>query len=160
MALTIEDGSIVSGANSYITDAEFTAYADARSVTYAATAELREPFIIKAMDYLESFEYDGYRVEPDNQLFNFPRHTIYANGRWIVSTTIPREIKNAQIEAAIAAISQDLLITSTNQNIQKEKLDVMEVSYFSRGKNSKVRLDSVNRWLCPFLIDTAKLVRV
>jgi len=160
MALTIEDGSIVANANSYVTDTEYTTYAADRGLTIGTDAAAREIELIKAMDYLESFEYQAYRSDPDIQLFNFPRRNVYANGRYIDSDEIPREIKSAQIEAAIFANTGDLQINETLQNIQKEKIDVLEVSYFSRGKPTTIRVSSVMRYLEPFLLDTSALVRV
>ena len=52
MALIIEDGSIVEDANSFTTDAEFVAYADARGYTLPDTESVRDQLQIKAMDYL------------------------------------------------------------------------------------------------------------
>ena len=158
--LIIEDGSIVANANSYITDLELTDYADLRGTSYPTLSADREFLIIKAMDYLNTFEYAGIRSEAENQLLDFPRYSIWVNERYIQSNEIPREIKYAQIEAALAYNTQELLINETVNNVQREKLDVLEVSYFSGGKNSKVRLDKVNHYLKPFLIDTDTLVRV
>jgi len=159
MALIIEDGTIVANANSYVTDAEFTDYADSRLIDYPLTPEAREPLIIKAMDYLETQSYAGNRTDGAEQLFSFPRVGVWANDRSIASDEVPREIKNAQIEAAFELSTQELLINSSVQNVQREKLDVLEVSYFKGGSSPKIRLDKVNRWLAPFLVDTNELVR-
>ena len=50
MALVIEDGSRVAGANSYVTLAEARAFASARGVTLSAVDATLEPFVIKAFD--------------------------------------------------------------------------------------------------------------
>jgi len=160
MALIIEDGSIVAGSNSYVTDAEFTAYATARLISYPDTAVLREPLIIKAMDYLESKVYAGVRTTPSDQELSWPRQNVTANDRLVASDEIPREMKNAQIEAALELDSQELLVNSSVQNIQREKLDVIEVTYFDSGSNPKLKLEKVNRWLAPFLADVTQLDRV
>ena len=159
MALTIEDGTVVSSANSYITDAEFTAYADSRGFTYPTTAALREPLIIRAMDYLENQPYKGWRVDPDNQLLPFPRSNVWSNGRVIDSTEIPRELKSAQNEAAIAAYTQDLQINTVTENVASESLGSLSISYHNRGKSGKIRLDRVMNYLASLLTVSDSLVR-
>lgn len=52
MALIVEDGTGVSGANSYADLATIRAYAEARQVTLPADPNL-EAFVFKGMDYLE-----------------------------------------------------------------------------------------------------------
>ena len=52
MALIVEDGTGVSGANSYADLATIRAYAEARQVTLPADPNL-EAFVLKGMDYLE-----------------------------------------------------------------------------------------------------------
>jgi len=160
MAITVEDGSIVAGANSYVTDEEFTNYADLRGFSYPASAALREPLIILAMDYLENKSYQGARVEPGNQSLPFPRSNVWINGRSVGSNEILQNLKNAQIEAAIAANTQELQINTVSENVQSESMEGLSVSYHSRGSSGKVRLDRVNTWLSGLLVDTSKLVRV
>lgn len=161
MALVIEDGTIVANANSYVTDAEYVAYAAARGKTIGLDAAAREIELILANDYLEGQEFKGWRVEPDNQELAWPRSNVLANGRFIDSGTIPKELKNAQIEAAIAANTLELQINSLSGNVQKERLGEMEVSYFSHGNAEKIRLDRVNNYLKHLLLtDSDSLVRV
>ncbi len=159
MSLTIEDGSIVAGANSYTTDAEFVAYAADRGFIIPSTESERDILQILAIDYLDGLNYKGYRTEPSNQSLAFPRHGIYANDRWISSDEIPNELKNAQMEAAIAANSQDLLVNESKSNVSREKMDVLEVAYFSGGQWSKVRLGRVSSYLNPFIDRQIGLIR-
>ncbi len=53
MAIVVEDGTVVAGANSYITRASAIAYAAARGVTLANTTAT-DAQVVKAFDYLES----------------------------------------------------------------------------------------------------------
>jgi len=72
--LTVEDGSIVTGANSYVSLAAARSYAAARGATVPAADADLEVMIIKAMDYLESHrdQFLGDSVERDQPL-SFPR---------------------------------------------------------------------------------------
>ena len=153
--LIIEDGTIIANANSYTTDAELVAYAAARGLTIDATESARDILQIKATDFLEGKIYIGSKVEPDNQYLMFPRSNVYAFERTIDSDEIPRELKYAQMEAAIAAYSQSLLVNSSENNTQRETLGSLEVEYFSRGSSERIRLDRVNNYLSPFLANNS-----
>ena len=159
MALTIEDGTIVSNANSYVTDLEYVTYAAFRGLSIGTSAAIRETELIKSMDYLQNQDYIGLRTEPDNQILPWPRRSAYLYGRTIDSATIPQELKNAQIEGAVAAFTQLLQINEVTENVSSEKLDTLSISYHSRGKSGRIRLDRVNTWLEPLLEDTQTLVR-
>ena len=55
------------------------------------------------------------------------------------------------MEGGIAAKAQPLLINGSDQNIERQKLDTLEVSYFSGGSFQNVRLDRVENYLKPLL---------
>ena len=154
MTLIIEDGTIVTGANSYVTDGEYTTYATARGITVGVDVTAREIELILAMDYVEGHreEFKGDKEQRD-QPVQWPRVSVWIDGFPLDASTIPQELKSAQIEAAIAVASGgELLINSTcNQNIQTEKLDVMSVSYFDGGNWENIRLDRVDNVLDPLL---------
>lgn len=147
MALIVEDGSIVPGANTYITDQELTDYADARGLTYPATAPDREQLLIKAMDYLHDQKYKGNRTNPEKQILDWPRSNVFSNERYIDHDEIPYELKNAQAEAALAEQTQSLLVNNTEQNVTKEKLDTLEVEYANGGSWETQRLERVDAYL-------------
>ena len=61
MALTVENGTLVANANSYVSAANYTAWADARGFTYPGLPELEQK-ILRAMDYIESLQFVGLWV--------------------------------------------------------------------------------------------------
>ena len=159
MAIVIEDGTIVANANSYTTDAELVAYAADRGLTLPATSTERDILQVLATDYLNDQNYKGYRADPSNQYMSFPRSGVYAYDRVIASDEIPKELKFAQMEAAIAANSLTLLTNESKSNVQREKMDVLEVSYFSGGAWTKTHLARVSNYLSEFLEDNTELMR-
>ena len=160
MALIIEDGSIVANANSYTTDSELIAYASARGVTIPVLEADRDILQIKAVDFINSNESDMQGIRTDStQVLSFPRVGVYANDYYVESDVIPLTLKNAQLEAAIVAYTQTLITRETTQNIQKEKVDALEVSYFANGKRTKTNFNTVFNYLSPVLKDVNKLVR-
>lgn len=148
MTLIVEDGSIVPNANTYVSDAEYTAYCDARGLTYGADAAAREKEIIKGMDLIESYrdQFQGSKTQYTQPL-QWPRVAVYIDDYPVDSDSIPKELKYALIEAASASNTTDIIVNQTNSNIKKEKVDVLEVEYFDGGENTSVILGRVNVYL-------------
>ena len=160
MALIIEDGSIVTDATSYNTDVELAAYAAARGYTLPATEAERDILQIKAMDFINANEncMQGFRVAEEQEL-SFPRNGVVVNGFLIASDQIPKTLKQAQNEASILVQTVALLTGTSVQNIQSEKLDVLEVSYFKGGKRVQLDAGKIYNYLSPVLKNVNKLVR-
>jgi hypothetical protein len=157
--LIIEDGTIVANANSYTTDAEFVAYAALRGLTIPALEADRDTLQILASDWAANKSYQGLYVDADNQYLPFPRSDVYAYGRTVDSATIPKELKRALMEAAIAASTHSLLLNETNQNVTKQKVDVIEVEFGSGGAWKTIRVGRAMNYLQPFLVDNDQLAR-
>lgn len=131
MALIIEDGSIVANANSYVTLAEARAFALARGVTLSAVDATLEPFVIKAMDFLESMrnEYQGTKVSKDQRL-QWPRTGVVCDGFDVEDTEIPLVLKDAQCQLIMdGTAGSDLLPNSDGREVIREKIDVLETEY-------------------------------
>lgn len=96
MAIVVEDGTVVAGANSYITRASAIAYAAARGVTLADTTAT-DVLIVKAFDYLESLrsQFKGELVEYD-QPAAWPRAGATIEGYDWSNDEIPRQVIAAQ----------------------------------------------------------------
>lgn len=160
MALIVEDGSQVENSNTFVDDATYVAYAALNGLTIAPTAEQREIDLLTGMNYLLGKEdlFQGYRVTSTQSTF-FPRTDVYLFGWSINSDTIPELIKKAQMEAAAYNTSGSLLNNTVMNNVQSEKVDVLEVTYFKGGSRSNVNLQRVNVHLKPLYKDSDKLVR-
>ena len=155
MALIIEDGSIVAGANSFTTDAEFQAYATARNITLPATEPERDALQILAVDYLFSVEdkMKGCRVSIEQEL-PYPRKGVCYNGFAVPSNSIPQALKNAQMELAIQVNTSDILVSEQTQNLASfDVKDVYSESYHGGGSWTEVRTDKANAYLNPLLVN-------
>ena len=153
MPLIIEDGSIVAGANSFVTVEQFVAYAKARNISIPVISSEREALLIRAVDYLFSKEQElkGSRVSPDQELM-YPRKGVCANGFIVASDAIPSNLKNAQMELGMQAHTSDLLISGTNQNLESFNVDgVYSESYHSGGSWEQVRTERADAYLNPLL---------
>lgn len=155
--LIIEDGSVVANSNSYASDAELKAYALLRGKTVPATQPEREALLVLAMDYIESYRAQFIGEKTDyTQPLQWPRSGAYIDGYDVGYNTIPQELKNAQMEAAIISNSNSLLQTGSVKNVQKEKVDVIERTYFSGGSWEAIRTDTVDVYLDVLLSNSGK----
>lgn len=145
MALIIEDGSIVAGADSYVTTAEITAYANKRGFTVPTSESDLEKIAILAIDYMQSKKYIGNLVESD-QALAFPRREIED----LADDVIPQAIKNAQIELAIAAHSNDLLMSEPTATVQSESTGTTSTTYLG-GLTAEFVSARVNMFLSQYL---------
>lgn len=145
MALIIEDGSIVANADSYVTTAEITAYADKRGFTVPTLTADLEKLAILAIDYMQSKNYIGNLVE-SGQALAFPRRDIED----LADDVIPQAIKNAQIELAIAAHTNDLLMSEPTATVQSESTGTTSTTYLG-GLSSAFVSERVNMFLSQYL---------
>lgn len=132
--LVVEDGSIVSGANTYATIAEYISYAADRGVTVTDTDTFKIQ-LIKAADYIGTKETQlkGDTVEKTQPLA-FPRNNITDIDGWSYNNDeIPYRVKETQMSLALdIQAGEDLYNKSQSgaQGIKREKVDgAVEVEY-------------------------------
>lgn len=150
--IIVEDGSIVANANSYNTVAELDAFALLRGVTLPSTTAEKEVLLIQGTDYTETFwnRFQGSLVS-EVQVLQFPRNNVSVNGFRVAATTIPQTLKNAQLQASIESNIEELT-PNTGQNIKKEKVDVIEVTYQDgTGSLYAPTFPKVDKYLDPLL---------
>lgn len=130
MALIVEDGSIVIGANSYVTTAEIRAYADSRGISLPAENSALEIMAVLAFDYIESFylQFGGKRTQV-GQRTAWPRTGVVVEDYTVGPHEIPWQLKEAQCQATAEAIEADLMPNPSGGAIKSEKVDVIEVVY-------------------------------
>jgi hypothetical protein len=145
MALVIEDGSGVTGANSYISEADARTYASDRGLTLPAAGTGTDPLIallIKAKDYIESFraEFQGVKAASTNPL-QWPRSGAYLDGYLIGDDEVPDVLPQAQAQLAIDAynggVAQDLMPSSDGREVVAEAVEgAVSVQYAQNGDNN------------------------
>lgn len=166
MALTKEDGSIVSGANTFASLAEIRSFASARGVTMPADDAALEVIATKAMDYLISKEsrFMGKRVSAV-QTLPFPRTGIRLNGYAVEPTTIPGALVSAQCALCMAIKDTDLMpVNKGVGSIKRRKVGDLETEYTGTGLSySTPSSPLVDSFLLPFYsssFDSPTVIRV
>lgn len=155
MALVVEDGSIVAGAESYCTVAYATTYHSNRGNTdWASLASdtVREQCLRKATDYMTQLyrsRWMGERVDDDQEL-DWPRESVKVDGFDVLTTIVPVEIKNACAELALKSSAATLLADQT-QNVLQKQVDSLRVVYDGFSPQS-VRYKAIDAMLAPYLV--------
>lgn len=117
MALTVEDGSDVAGANAYVNEAFVTTYLQdrgrkAENGWNAADSTTRQAAIIKATDYVEQ-RFRGQwrgRKKSATQDLSWPRSDARDDDEFdYADDTVPASLKQAVAEYAVRALATVLL---------------------------------------------------
>lgn len=132
IAIIVEDGSIVVGANSYVTVADAIDYAASRGVVLSA-GDPTAILLIKAMDYLEAQSYSGLRTDASQEL-DFPRTRSDYCGKPVTDDAnahiIPKQLKVAQMQLAmIASDGTELMPISDGRVMTKQVVGPIETDW-------------------------------
>ena len=158
MPLIIEDGTKPAGANSYVTDEEYTAYAALRGYEIGSDEATRESELIKATDYLDKYrdKFKGVKSTRDQSL-SWPRYNVVIDGYSIDHDEIPTELKRAQMELAKLSVTVDLTPSGSIQNVASQKLVDLSVSYHDGGSWAVVQHGAVDLFLNALIVNSGQL---
>lgn len=131
--------AVIVGTDSYVSEAELTAYATARGLTLEGDANVA---LIRAMDYLGVQDWSGYRTV-STQPLDFPR-----NGE----TDIPPSIKTAQMQLAIVYDGGGDPLSPVGPAVKREKVDVLETEY-QVGAGVVTAYPMIDRLIAPYIAD-------
>lgn len=153
MALIVEDGSIVAGANTYIDEAEAATILDDR---FGVTATITEQELKAAAQYLEGYcdQYKGTKVQ-SNQSLCWPRQGVYIDCELFPNDEIPDDLKTAQALAAYEENQGNSLQPNvSNQTVQSKSIaGQITVQYAENGLSTGTQFTKVNQYLKPLLAD-------
>jgi hypothetical protein len=136
MALVVEDGSLVTGANSYITLAEFKTWADSRGIDYGTDYTL-EQNILRATDYFERLHFIGWKTN-ETQPLQWPRVEALIDGYYVDSTEIPKEVKVAIYEATVAQIQGNSQLNTQDRRTISETVGDISITYAANSENRTI----------------------
>lgn len=148
--------------NSYITVADATTYFDNRldaSDWTAATADNKAAALITATSWLDTVEFYGDR-SATTQALKWPRTDVTCDGVEATAAFIPREIKDATCEAALALLRNPTMlrgVVTAPGSYDEVTLGDLSVKY--RGQGEVESLQSITDalpWLRSFLKCWAK----
>ncbi len=134
MALTIEDGTGVTGADSYATRAGYIAFASDYYGETVANEDAIDAPLRRATAYLDGLRWKGSRTNGRSQPLAWPRKSMVdCDGNDIGENTIPDELLTAEYELARAEAASPGVLSPQgslrDSVVNKEKVDVIEVGY-------------------------------
>ena len=106
--IVVEDGTVVSGSNSYTTVSGITVYAEDYGLSAWTSTDItdtmREQAVFKSMRYLEALPWKGTKYSADQNL-EWPRSYVYdRNGYLVDDDVVPQAVINAQCEIAVLCL--------------------------------------------------------
>ena len=161
MALIVEDGTIVTGAESYISVADADAYFLARgNAAWAALtpAATKEAALRKATDYMTGrygLRWKGERVS-ELQALDWPR--LWCERRNVINgafplywddTTVPVAVQRACAELAVRASAGEL-VPDVGAQVKSETVGPISVVYADGARQSD-SYRAIDAMLAPFL---------
>jgi hypothetical protein len=154
VALVVEDGSIVTGANSYVDVATARTYATDRGLTLSADDATVESQLVLAMDYLEALrdEYQGSKTDTTTpQNLQWPRQNVVIDGEDFSDSAIPVELVDAQCRLAVEQeTGYDLFPTDSGKFITKEQTGPLVTEYSEKIVPGQMpRISAVDSLLKP-----------
>lgn len=135
MAIVVEDGSIVTGANSYVSEAELTTYATARGVTLTGNTE---ELLIRSMDYIEGLDFKGVKFTQDQPLV-WPRVNVVVDTYLVSADAIPLLLQEGQIETAMAIDNGEDQLADIPRTKIKSTVGPISVTYSEGSTTNLVR---------------------
>ena len=166
--LTVEDGSQVDGADTYVDLDYVAAYALKLGLTWDGTLTEREQAIARSMIYLEAFEkrYCGQRVGTVQDTA-WPRSAVpdLSGQGYVATDTIPKRIKDAQAEGAIIELANPGTLLQAAAAVtgaikrQRKKMGPMETEseYFEGATAAETKnFERLKALIAPYLKTKAK----
>jgi hypothetical protein len=139
----------------YTTDDAFIAFALARGVT--VTAPNAAIALTKALDYMETKQYKGYKTG-DEQVLDWPRQYVYVDNVLLDSATVPSGIVKAQHVIALSIANGYDPLATIERAVKREKVDVLEVEYQPNASSSPI-LRSINAALSDYVASATSVMR-
>src|SRR5574343_142018 len=138
MALVIEDGSGVAGADSYATAAELVSRAAAYGWTIPATEAEQEVLLRRAAEAMNARLWKGTRVDA-LQALAWPREAVIVDAELIPSTMIPAGIQYGQMALAAEIYADDVAPPEADTGaVIEQTVDVITVKYATVNNAGKV----------------------
>jgi hypothetical protein len=131
--LTIEDGTGVTGANSYVSAATIRTYASYHGVTLPAAGTGVDPvevLAIKATEYIDARrdEFQGEKIS-STQARQFPRSDVWVDGFLVDDDELPQCLLDAECQLACDAYAQSLFVNSTGRTVTSKTIGPLAWTY-------------------------------
>lgn len=153
MVWTVEDGTLIDGANTYIDTEDAISYAADRGITI--DSEDIDVLMTKAMDYLETRIYIGDLVDED-QALQQPRDYVYVNGVLQTATQLVARMAKAECEIIISLQQGYDPLAVIERAVKEEAFASFKQVYMDNSVTNSIN-PKINMWLSPLLVNEGGL---
>lgn len=160
MSLTVEDGSLPNGANSYVSVSDTRTFAAARGLSLPASGApgdaAIEVLLTTALDYIEALraEFQGSKLSK-SQVLQWPRSGVYIDGFAVGTDEIPACLVQAQMRIACYAYANGGALTAVSDGrvVVEERIEgAVDIKYADHGDNKpQPQFPEADRLLAPLL---------
>ena len=147
MTLIVENGTVVTNADSYVSVTDYTTWAAARAIEYDASAV--EAQILRAMDYIETLRFIGQK-STKGQALQFPRVGVVIDGYELAYNEIPTQLKRAVYESVKAESEGASQLANIERRTLSEKVGEIAVQY-AENSDSTTSVIAINKALYKLL---------
>lgn len=158
MAITIivEDGTVVTNANSFVSLVDARTKAEALGLVISADDETAKSQLTQSYYQLKR----SYQSRLQGQIVNstqtgiFPRYNVIANGFYVPSNEVPEDVINAQLAYADSINKgADVNQTAKAQEVSSESLDGVGSKTYKDGSSRRTTpyVPGVSQWLQPYM---------
>lgn len=137
MTIIVEDGSVVAGANSYITLEQYRTWANQRGFVSEESDAVLKRHILRAMDYFEQLLFIGNKAN-ENQPLQWPRTEALIDGYYADATEIPSQVKRALYEAVKVEADGNSQLLTQDRRTSRERIGDIEVVYADNSENRTI----------------------
>lgn len=159
MALIIEDGSVVVGADSFVSVGNADIYLANFGFTEWAPLDtaVKESLLRQAAQYIKQKYQSRWKgsIADASQTLSWPRVNVWmdnmAEDYELTTGTVPQDVVSAQCELALLAMTGPLFPVDTGeQEVIKQKVDTLEIQYSEGSGSSVPKYTSVDYLLQPY----------
>lgn len=141
MAFTVEDGTGLAAANSYLAVADADTYhTDRGNAAWTGTDAVKQAALIAASQYVDTnYRFKGARAN-EAQAMEWPRTGVEDwSGFTVASDSLPARLTDAVAELALLALSEDLTpALDRGGAVKSEKVGSISITYADNAPATKV----------------------
>lgn len=156
LALTVETGAGVEGANSFATLAQARDFALLRGVVLSATDSVLTAYLVKATDWLKQKSYLGTKTNAGEAYLPWPRSGLIVDEEVFDEDTVPSAIVEATCQLCIEQQNGAILFPAlVDPEVKREKIGPIDTEYVT-GRTSP-RMPAVDAILAPWIVQRGGL---
>lgn len=160
-SLIVETGAALTNANTYVDIDYANDYFAVRNISswFDYSVGERKAFLIRAAVYIDGFDFIGIR-RTETQSMQWPRYDVTVDRYAVRSDVVPKNIKDAQCEAALRFGFNTIQSDIDSGFVTSETVDVISISYSDNSNNGTKKFPVIESLLRKYAFSAGSRHRV